>query len=109
MTLKAGRGFDRVLIAVAATFVALSAGSALAQSASQRSPADLAIDAGVPIPEPANVPPPSIGDFKMDSAVTPPAADDSKAKAAAAPETAAPAATAAAPAAEPAKEALKEP
>jgi len=106
------RGFDRVLIAVAATFVTLSAGSALAQSAPERSPADLAIDAGVPIPEPANVPPPSIGDFKMDTAATPPAADDSKAKAAAAPaaapEAAAPAATATAPAPEPAKEAVKE-
>jgi murein L,D-transpeptidase YcbB/YkuD len=66
----------------------------------------------VPIPEPANVPPPSIGDFKMDTAVTPPAADDSKPKAAAtpaaAPETAPPAATATAPTAEPAKEAVKE-
>jgi len=107
------RGFDRVLIAVAATFVTLSAGSALAQSTPERSPADLAIDAGVPIPEPANLPPPSIGDFKMDTAVTPPAAtDDAKAKAAAtpaaAPEAAPPAASATAPTAETAKEAVKE-
>uniref|UniRef100_Q07J53 Peptidoglycan-binding domain 1 protein n=1 Tax=Rhodopseudomonas palustris (strain BisA53) TaxID=316055 RepID=Q07J53_RHOP5 len=101
------RGFDRVLIAVAATFVTLSAGSALAQSAPERSPADLAIDAGVPIPEPVNLPPPSIGDFKMDTAVTPPA-DDSKAKAAAAPEAVVPAVTATAPAAEPTKETNKE-
>src|SRR6266571_4773372 len=53
-------GFDRVLIAVAATFLTVSATSALAaQSTTPRaSAAELAIDAAVPRPEPANVPPP---------------------------------------------------
>ena len=60
-------GFDRVLMAVAATFLAVSATSALAaQSDTPRtSAAELAIDAAVPRPEPANVPPPTIGDFKI--------------------------------------------
>ncbi|MBB5047461.1 murein L,D-transpeptidase YcbB/YkuD [Rhodopseudomonas rhenobacensis] len=112
------RGFDRVLIAVAATFVTLSAGSALAQSAPERSPSDLAIDAAVPMPEPANLPPPSIGDFKIDTpdttaSVTPataveaPKLDAAATSApAAAPEPAAPAASATAPAVEPAKDAI---
>ena len=57
-------GFDRVLIAVAATFLAVSATSALAQGDGPRtSAAELAIDAAVPRPEPANVPPPTAGDF----------------------------------------------
>lgn len=61
-------GFDRVLMAVAATFLAVSATSALAQSDGPRkSAAELAIDAAIPRPEPANVPPPTIGDFKMDT------------------------------------------
>src|SRR6266702_2219530 len=61
-------GFDRVLIAVAATFLTVSAGSAVAQSDPPRSnAAELAIDAAIPRPEPANVPPPTINDFKMDS------------------------------------------
>src|SRR6187549_333468 len=111
-------GFDRVLMAVAATFLAVSATSVLAaQSDTPRtSAAELAIDAAVPRPEPANVPPPTIGDFKIDSTasvpdatkavekpaetVTAPAANDA---ATATP----PAATATAPAAEPAKEAVK--
>src|SRR5437879_1162645 len=60
-------GFDRVLMAVAATFLAVSATSALAQSDGPRtSAAELAIDAAVPRPEPANVPPPTASDFKMD-------------------------------------------
>ncbi|HEY0330738.1 MAG TPA: L,D-transpeptidase family protein [Rhodopseudomonas sp.] len=123
------RGFDRVLIAVAATFVSLSAGSALAQSGPARSPSDLAIDAAVPTPEPANVPPPAIGDFKLDTAASgkaasdsaapdttasvPPAAaveapkQDAAATTAPAPEPAAPAATA--PAVEPAKQQAAEP
>ncbi len=69
-------GFDRVLMAVAATFLAVSATSALAQSDGPRtSPAELAIDAAVPRPEPANVPPPTASDFKMDTtAATPDAA-----------------------------------
>jgi L,D-transpeptidase YcbB len=67
-------GFDRVLVAVAATFLTVSATSALAgQSTTPRaSAAELAIDAAVPRPEPANVPPPSIGDFKMDSTASVP-------------------------------------
>ena len=52
-------GFDRVLMAVAATFLTVSATSALAQSdPAHKSAAELAIDAAVPRPEPANVPPP---------------------------------------------------
>ena len=67
-------GFDRVLMAVAATFLTVSATSALAaQSTTPRaSAAELAIDAAVPRPEPANVPPPTIGDFKMDSTASVP-------------------------------------
>jgi L,D-transpeptidase YcbB len=67
-------GFDRVLVAVAATFLTVSATSAPAgQSTTPRaSAAELAIDAAVPRPEPANVPPPSIGDFKMDSTASVP-------------------------------------
>jgi murein L,D-transpeptidase YcbB/YkuD len=68
-------GFDRVLMAVAATFLAVSATSAMAQDPSRSTPAELAIDAAVPRPEPANVPPPTAADFKMDTtASTPPAA-----------------------------------
>jgi murein L,D-transpeptidase YcbB/YkuD len=109
-------GFDRVLMAVAATFLTVSATSALAaQSTTPRaSAAELAIDAAVPRPEPANVPPPTAGDFKIDStasvpdatkavdkpAVTAPAANDAV-------TATPPAATATAPAAEPFKEALK--
>ncbi|KRR01598.1 peptidoglycan-binding protein [Bradyrhizobium jicamae] len=131
-------GFDRVLMAVAATFLTVSATSALAaQSTTPRaSAAELAIDAAVPRPEPANVPPPTIGDFKMDSTASAPdpaKAIDNKAidkpadpgAAAKAPEpkpaetvtapaasdttatTTPPAATATAPAAEPAKEPVK--
>jgi L,D-transpeptidase YcbB len=130
-------GFDRVLMAVAATFITVSAASAAAQADPARnSAAELAIDAAIPRPEPANVPPPTASDFKADtSASVPgaakpadvaatPAADTSEpdvaksepaktepAKsdtAATAPAaTSAPAATAAAPAAEPAKEPVK--
>ncbi|MCA6118069.1 L,D-transpeptidase family protein [Bradyrhizobium sp. WSM 1738] len=125
-------GFDRVLMAVAATFLTVSATSALAgQSTTPRpSAAELAIDAAIPRPEPANVPPPTIGDFKMDStasvpdatkAIDKPAEPSAPAKApeskpadvATAPAandpaiSAPPAATAAAPAAEPAKEPVK--
>ena len=128
-------GFDRVLMAVAATFLTVSATSALAaQSTTPRaSAAELAIDAAVPRPEPANVPPPTIGDFKMDSTASVPDAAKATDKAidkpaeispaAKAPEpkpaetvttappasdaATAPAATATAPAAEPAKEPVK--
>jgi L,D-transpeptidase YcbB len=68
-------GFDRVLMAVAATFLTMSATSALAQDPSRSTPAELAIDAAIPRPEPANVPPPTAADFKMDTtASTTPAA-----------------------------------
>jgi L,D-transpeptidase YcbB len=60
-------GFDRVLMAVAATFLAVSATSALAQDQARSTAAELAIDAAVPRPEPANVPPPTINDFKIDT------------------------------------------
>ena len=62
-------GFDRVLMAVAATFLTVSATSVLAgQSDTRRaSAAELAIDAAVPRPESANLPPPAAGDFKIDT------------------------------------------
>src|SRR5438045_6123295 len=61
-------GIDRVLMAVAATFLAVSASSALGQGDPVRnSAAELAIDAAIPRPEPVNLPPPSIKDFKADS------------------------------------------
>jgi murein L,D-transpeptidase YcbB/YkuD len=64
-------GFDRVLMAVAATFLAVSASAAFAQADTARStPADLAIDAAIPRPEPANVPPPTVNDFKMETTAT---------------------------------------
>jgi L,D-transpeptidase YcbB len=64
-------GFDRVLMAVAATFLTVSATSALAQSDMPRSTAaQSAIDAAVPMPEPANVPPPTPSDFKLDTTAT---------------------------------------
>jgi murein L,D-transpeptidase YcbB/YkuD len=129
-------GFDRVLMAVAATFLTVSATSALAaQSTTPRaSAAELAIDAAIPRPEPANVPPPTIGDFKMDSTASVPDAARATDKAIDRPAepspvakttepkpaeivttpaandaatSAPPAATATAPAAEPAKEAVK--
>ena len=66
-------GFDRVLIAVAATFLAVSATSALAQSDTPRaSAAELAIDAAIPRPQPANVPPPTADDFKLDATASVP-------------------------------------
>src|SRR5436309_8996434 len=66
-------GFDRVLIAVAATFLAVSATSALAQSDTPRaSAAELAIEAAIPRPQPANLPPPTIDDFKLDSTASVP-------------------------------------
>src|SRR5437870_1466119 len=87
-------GFDRVLMAVAATFLAVSATSALAQSNGPRtSVAELAIDAAVPRPEPSNIPPPTADDFKIDTtASTPDAA-----------KTAAPSETAKAPDPKPAE------
>jgi L,D-transpeptidase YcbB len=79
--LKNRAGYDRVLMAVAATFLTVSATSALAQADPARnSAAELAIDAAIPRPEPANVPPPTINDFKQDAtASVPDAASPSKA------------------------------
>jgi murein L,D-transpeptidase YcbB/YkuD len=66
--LKNRAGYDRVLMAVAATFLTVSATSAVAQNDPPRNSADeLAIDAAVPRPEPANVPPPTASDFKADT------------------------------------------
>ncbi len=62
-------GFDRVLMAVAASFLSLAATSAIAQFGPAKSPADLAIDAAIPLPEPANVPPPTAADIKLPDAV----------------------------------------
>jgi murein L,D-transpeptidase YcbB/YkuD len=115
-------GFDRVLMAVAATFLTVSATSAFAQTDPARnSAAELAIDAAIPRPAPANVPPPTVNDFKADAAktaetkpsdvVTAPAPDTNKADAGSKDTNAAtpPAAVTATPAAEPAKEPAKEP
>jgi L,D-transpeptidase YcbB len=64
---KGRGGYDRVLMAVAATFLTVSATSAWAQDPSRSTAADLAIDAAIPRPEPANLPPPTSSDFKMDT------------------------------------------
>jgi murein L,D-transpeptidase YcbB/YkuD len=61
-------GFDRVLMAVAASFLAVSATSAMAQNDPPRSSAaELAIEAAIPRPEPANVPPPTAADIKLET------------------------------------------
>ncbi len=62
-------GFDRVLMAVAASFLAMSATSAMAgqSDAPRSSAAELAIEAAIPRPEPANVPPPTAADIKPDT------------------------------------------
>src|ERR1700688_4463334 len=70
---KSRAGFDRVLMAVAATFLTVTATSALAQTDPPRnSAAELAIDAAIPRPEPANVPPPTASDFKPDATASVP-------------------------------------
>jgi murein L,D-transpeptidase YcbB/YkuD len=98
--LKSRAGFDRVLMAVAATFLTVSATSAFAQADTARnSAAELAIDAAIPRPEPANVPPPTINDFKLDSTASVP---DTAKSAVQAPETK-PSDVVTAPAAEPNK------
>ena len=110
-------GYDRVLMAVAATFLTVSATSALAQAGPARSSAaELAIDAAIPRPEPANVPPPTASDFKLDSTASVPDAakatepqttektpEPKPAETATAPVAPAPAAATAAPAPEPVK------
>jgi len=71
--LKNRAGFDRVLMTVAATFLTVSATSALAQADPARSSAaELAIDAAIPRPEPANLPPPTVDDFKLDTTASVP-------------------------------------
>ena len=66
-------GYDRVLMAVAATFLTVSATSTLVQAGpALSSAAELAIDAAIPRPEPANVPPPTASDFKLDSTASVP-------------------------------------
>jgi murein L,D-transpeptidase YcbB/YkuD len=55
---------------VAATFLTVSASSALAQDQARSSAAELAIEAAIPRPEPANVPPPSAADIKLDTTAT---------------------------------------
>jgi L,D-transpeptidase YcbB len=70
--LKNRAGYDRVLMAVAATFLTVSATSALAQDQARNSAAELAIDAAVPRPEPANVPPPTVNDFKLETTASTP-------------------------------------
>ncbi|MDA9508135.1 peptidoglycan-binding protein [Bradyrhizobium sp. CCBAU 11386] len=85
-------GFDRVLMTVAATFLTVSASSALAQDQVRSSAAELAIEAAIPRPEPANVPPPTASDIKLDTTATvqdpakEPAKEPVKAEAAPAPD-----------------------
>jgi murein L,D-transpeptidase YcbB/YkuD len=96
-------GYDRVLMAVAATFLTVSATSALAQGVQVRnSAAELAIDAAIPRPEPANVPPPTPNDFKLDTSSAPDAAKVTE-KAAPEPKPAKPADVVAVPISEPVK------
>jgi hypothetical protein len=71
--LKNRAGFDRVLMTVAATFLTVSVTSAPAQANPARSSAaELAIDAAIPRPEPANLPPPTVDDFKLDTTASVP-------------------------------------
>src|ERR1700731_4984180 len=99
--LKNRAGYDRVLMAVAATFLTVSATSALAQANPARnSAAELAIDAAIPRPDPVNLPPVSINDFKPDTAASVP-------EAAATVPAAAPAAATATPSVEPAAQPTK--
>src|SRR5712692_4428043 len=81
--LKNRAGFDRVLMTVTATFLTVSATSVLAQADPARtSAAELAIDAAIPRPEPANVPPPTINDFKPEATASVPDAAKTTEKAA---------------------------
>ncbi|WP_424629343.1 L,D-transpeptidase family protein [Bradyrhizobium sp. SYSU BS000235] len=97
-------GFDRVVAAIAATFLTVASTAAIAQSGPAKTPAELAIDAAVPVPEPANVPPPTAADIKLDTTATAPAALPKKDEVVAtpAPVPAPAASTASAPAATPA-------
>ncbi|GAB1716784.1 MAG: Peptidoglycan-binding domain 1 [Nitrobacter sp.] len=72
-------GFDRVLTVIAAMFLTMSAPAAFAQTDAAKGAGELAIDAAIPKPEPANVPPPTTADFKMGNVPpAPPIADASK-------------------------------
>ena len=85
--LKNRAGVDRVLMTVAATFLTVSATSALAQGDPPRSSAaELAIDAAIPRPEPVNLPPPAIGDFKLDTTASVPNAPRTEAPSATLPK-----------------------
>ena len=66
------KGFDRILMAVAASFLTVAATSAHAQSTTGRA-SDLAIDAGVPMPDSANLPPPTAADIKPSAPAREPA------------------------------------
>lgn len=57
-------GYDRIIAAAVAAFVVTAATDVSAQSNPATTPSELAIDAAVPMPEPANLPPPSPSDFK---------------------------------------------
>jgi murein L,D-transpeptidase YcbB/YkuD len=101
---KGRAGYDRVLMTVAATFLTVSATSALAQSDQVRnSAAELAIDAAIPRPEPANLPPPTINDFKLDTLAPPPPAKVTETAAPATEPAAKPANVATAPLSEPSR------
>ena len=81
-------GFDRVLMTVAATFLTVAASPALAQTdAARSSAAELAIEAAIPRPEPANLPPPTINDFKLDATASAPDAARTDAPNATGPKT----------------------
>jgi murein L,D-transpeptidase YcbB/YkuD len=70
---KSRAGFDRALMTVAATFLTVSATSAQAQSDTPRATAaELAIEAAIPRPQPANLPPVTADDFKMDATASVP-------------------------------------
>lgn len=61
---RTDRGYDRIIAAAVAAFVGIAATAVSAQSNLASSSSELAIDAAVPMPEPANMPPPSPSDFK---------------------------------------------
>ena len=56
-------GYDRIIAAAVAAFVVMGASQASAQANPATTPSELAIDAAVPMPEFANVPPPSRADL----------------------------------------------
>ncbi|MBN8961235.1 MAG: L,D-transpeptidase family protein [Rhizobiales bacterium] len=99
-------GFDRVLMAVAATFLTVSASNAFAQTApAQNNAAELAIDAAVPVPDTSIVPPPTAADITAtpsnaaaSTAAAPASADKTETTASTTPATA-PAASVTTPAA----------